>query len=130
MKRDMDLVRKLLIKIEEVYEPGTGEISVSRVIIDGYDVQTITEHLLLMEEAELLQSVKAKQYITGAIVVSIGNLTNKGYDTLEQFRSENVWNKTKEVVTEKGLPLVIDVFKEVASTVIASITEGAIKAMK
>lgn len=118
MKRDMDLVRKLLIKIEEVYEPGQKGISVSKVMIDGYDAQTVVEHLMLMKEADLLQSIDAKTYATGSTIVSIGNLTNKGYDTLEDFRNDTIWNKTKDVVKEKGLPMVIDVFKDVASTII------------
>lgn len=130
MKRDMDLVRKLLMKIEEVYEPGSGKISVSKVMIDGYDAQTVVEHLMLMKEADLLQSIDAKTYITGSTVVSIGNLTNKGYDTLEAFKNDTIWNKTKDVVKEKGLPIIIDVFKDIASSLISSATEGAIKALK
>lgn len=130
MKRDMDLVRKLLMKIEEVYEPGSGKISVSKVMIDGYDAQTVVEHLMLMKEADLLQSIDAKTYVTGSTVVSIGNLTNKGYDTLEAFKNDTIWNKTKDVVKEKGLPIVIDVFKDIASSLISAATEGAIKALK
>lgn len=126
----MDLVRKLLIKIEEVYEPGKSEISVSNLSIDGYDIKTINEHLLLMNDAELFQSLKAKTYVNGKTVISVGNLSNKGYDTLEEFRNDTVWNKTKEVVKEKGLPAVIDVFKDIASSVISSVTEGVIKSMK
>lgn len=126
----MDLVRKLLIKIEEVYEPGKPEISVSNLSIDGYDIKTINEHLLLMDDAGLFQSLKAKTYINGKAVISVGNLSNKGYDTLEEFRNDTVWNKTKEVVKEKGLPAVIDVFKAIASSVISSVTEGVIKSMK
>lgn len=130
MKRDMDVVRKLLMKIEEVYEPGQKRISVSELMIDGYDAQTVVEHLMLMRDAGLLQDIVAKTYVTGSTIVSVGNLTNKGYDTLEDFRNDTVWNKTKDVVKEKGLPMVIDVFKDVASTIISSITEGALKSMK
>lgn len=130
MKRDMDLIRKLLIKIEEVYEPGMVNINVKNVLIDGYDTNTIMEHLRLMDDAGLFQGIQAKQYVTGSTIVSIGNLTNKGYDTLEEFKNDTVWNQTKEIVAEKGLPLIIDVFKDVASAVIASITEGALKAIK
>ena len=126
----MDLVRKLLMKIEEVYEPGSGKISVSKVMIDGYDAQTVVEHLMLMKEADLLQSIDAKTYVTGSTVVSIGNLTNKGYDTLEAFKNDTIWNKTKDVVKEKGLPIVIDIFKDIASSLISAATEGAIKALK
>lgn len=46
MQRDMDLIRNLLIKIEEVYEPGAGSINFSKIRIDGYDDKVIVEHLL------------------------------------------------------------------------------------
>lgn len=130
MKRDMDLVRKLLFRIEETYIPGEKEIDISDLQIDGYDSKTISEHLTLMYDAGLLQDMRKKTYITGEMIFGVGNLTNKGYDTLEEFRSDTVWNKTKEVVQNQGLPVVLDVFKSVASTVISSITEGVIKSMK
>ena len=31
VKRDMDLIRNLLIKVEEVYEPGAGSINFSKI---------------------------------------------------------------------------------------------------
>ena len=122
MQRDMDLIRNLLIKIEEVYEPGAGSINFSKIRIDGYDDKVIVEHLLLMKEAGLIRNINAKQYVTGS------NLTNEGYDTLEKFRNDTVWNKTKEIARDKGLPMLIEIFNQVAGTVIAGITEGALRA--
>lgn len=129
MKRDMDLIRNLLIKVEEVYEPGAGSINFSKIRIDGYDDKVIAEHLLLMKEAGLIRNINAKQYVTGSTMLSIGNLTNEGYDTLEKFRNDTVWNKTKEIARDKGLPMLIDIFSQVASTVIAGITEGALRTL-
>lgn len=129
MKRDMDLIRNLLIKVEEVYEPGAGSIYFSKIRIDGYDDKVIAEHLLLMKEAGLIRNINAKQYVTGSTMLSIGNLTNEGYDTLEKFRNDTVWNKTKEIARDKGLPMLIDIFSQVASTVIAGITEGTLRTL-
>lgn len=129
VKRDMDLIRNLLIKVEEVYEPGAGSINFSKIRIDGYDDKVIAEHLLLMKEAGLIRNINAKQYVTGSTMLSIGNLTNEGYDTLEKFRNDTVWNKTKEIARDKGLPMLIDIFSQVASTVIAGITEGALRTL-
>lgn len=129
VKRDMDLIRNLLIKVEEVYEPGAGSIKFSKIRIDGYDDKVIAEHLLLMKEAGLIRNINAKQYVTGSTMLSIGNLTNEGYDTLEKFRNDTVWNKTKEIARDKGLPMLIDIFSQVASTVIAGITEGTLRTL-
>lgn len=129
VKRDMDLIRNLLIKVEEVYEPGAGSINFSKIRIDGYDDKVIAEHLLLMKEAGLIRNINVKQYVTGSTMLSIGNLTNEGYDTLEKFRNDTVWNKTKEIARDKGLPMLIDIFSQVASTVIAGITEGTLRTL-
>ena len=129
VKRDMDLIRNLLIKVEEVYEPGAGSINFSKIRIDGYDDKVIAEHLLLKKEAGLIRNINAKQYVTGSTMLSIGNLTNEGYDTLEKFRNDTVWNKTKEIARDKGLPMLIDIFSQVASTVIAGITEGTLRTL-
>lgn len=129
VKRDMDLIRNLLIKVEEVYEPGADSINFSKIRIDGYDDKVIAEHLLLMKEAGLIRNINAKQYVTGSTMLSIGNLTNEGYDTLEKFRNDTVWNKTKEIARDKGLPMLIDIFSQVASTVIAGITEGTLRTL-
>ena len=129
VKRDMDLIRNLLIKVQEVYEPGAGSINFSKIRIDGYDDKVIAEHLLLMKEAGLIRNINAKQYVTGSTMLSIGNLTNEGYDTLEKFRNDTVWNKTKEIARDKGLPMLIDIFSQVASTVIAGITEGTLRTL-
>lgn len=115
-------------KIEEVYEPGAGSINFSKIRIDGYDDKVIVEHLLLMKEAGLIRNINAKQYVTGSTILNIGNLTNEGYDTLEKFRNDTVWNKTKEIARDKGLPMLIEIFNQVAGTVIAGITEGALRA--
>ena len=118
VKRDMDLIRNLLIKVEEVYEPGAGSINFSKIRIDGYDDKVIAEHLLLMKEAGLIRNINAKQYVTGSTMLS-----------LEKFRNDTVWNKTKEIARDKGLPMLIDIFSQVASTVIAGITEGTLRTL-
>ena len=61
-------------------------------------------------------------------IFGVGSLTWDGCEFLDKIRSDTVWNKTKDVVKKKGLPLVLDVVKDVASAVISSMTEGAIRA--
>lgn len=42
MKRDMELMRRILFAIETEYQPGQGFLF--GVKIDGYDMLTIAEH--------------------------------------------------------------------------------------
>ena len=126
MKRDMELVRKIMFKIEYDY---TGTL-LRAPKIDGYDMVTVAEHCRLLHEYGFIDEYKPIG-ADGAPVITflVGNLTWEGYDFLEKIREETVWGKTKNVITEKGLPMILDVVKEVSTAIITSMTEGAIKAI-
>lgn len=125
MKRDMELIRKIMFKIESDY---AGE-SIWAPSIDGYDKITVAEHCKLLYDYGLLDNYKTIGADNGPIITFlVGNLTWEGYDFLEKIRQDTVWNKTKDLITQKGLPMALEVVKDVSSTIIASMTEGAIKA--
>ena len=126
MKRDMELVRKIMFKIEEDYS-GT---MIRALRIDGYDLVTVAEHCRMMTAHGLIDEYKP----IGAdghpvLTFLVGNLTWEGYDFLDKIRQDTVWNKTKDVITKQGLPMILDVIKEVSTAVITSMTEGAVKAI-
>ncbi|KXL53691.1 hypothetical protein CLNEO_09170 [Anaerotignum neopropionicum] len=130
MKRDMDLIRKILFKIEEEFP--AGQLLLHCINIEGYDMETVADHCQLMYESGLINDYRPTRGGKGASVLfySIGNLTNEGYDLLDKIREDTIWNNTKTTITEKGLPLVIDVIKDVSSTIISSMVEGVIKGVK
>ena len=43
----------------------------------------------------------------------VGALTWEGHDFLDNIRNESTWNNIKKIISDKGLPLIIDVIKEV-----------------
>ena len=126
MKRDMDLIRKILFFVEEHYEPGQGWVR--EVSIDGYDYQTIIEHILLAYQSGFLQDIKNVSSL-GGTAYWVGNLSNEGYDFLDKIRSDTVWNRTKETITEKGLPMVASTIKTIATAFITASTEGIVNAI-
>lgn len=126
MKRDMELIRKIMFKIEEDYS-GT---LIRALPIEGYDLVTVAEHCRLMMEYGLIDEYKP----IGAdghpvLTFLVGNLTWEGYDFLDKVRQDTVWNKTKDVITKKGLPMIFDVVKQISSTIITAMTEEAIKSI-
>ncbi len=121
MKRDMELVRKILFYVEENYKPG--QVWLRQVDIDGYDEDTITEHVLLAYESGFFQDINEVSTL-GARAYWVGNLSNEGYDFLDRIRSDTVWNKTKTVITEKGLPMITGTVKTIASAFITAAAEG------
>ena len=128
MIRNMDLCRELLLQIEETdyLKPEKCE----KIQSKGYSLDEIIYHCRLIHQHGLIKECE----INGAMgIVStfiVGEVTWEGHVFLEKIRQDTVRNKTKEVYTQKGLPMILDVVKEVSATVIASMTEGAIKALK
>lgn len=104
MKRDMDLVREILLKME-------ADNSVE--YITGYSTEQVEHHVHLMVEAGLLK---------GAPITAVGDryqralalgMTWQGHDFLDAARSETIWERAKRAITAQGGGLAIDVLKAV-----------------
>ena len=125
MKRDMELVRKILFAIEEQY--------VDRIIynldIEGHTMAEIAYHCKILHEAGLVSDYGSKNADDHIYIFAVSSLTWDGCDYLDKVRQDTVWNKTKDVITKQGLPMILDVVKDVSTAVITSMTEGAVKAI-
>lgn len=120
MKRDMDLVRKILLEIEKQYV----STALYNLEIDGYDKETIAYHCKIIYEAGLISDYNA-QYASDSIHdFGVGPLTWEGHDHLDKVRNNSIWEKTKEVITKKGLPLIFDTIKTVSTAIITATVEG------
>ena len=120
MKRDMDLVRKILLKIEE----EQNEFPLMNIEIDGYDMATVNYHCKLLYEAGLISGYKASTSMSGLDGFMVDSLTWEGNDFLDKIRDNSIWHKTKDAITKKGLPLIIDTIKTVANAFITAAAEG------
>lgn len=112
MKRDMELVRKILFNLEDDEETFRWK----PIIIDGFEVNTIAHHLKIMDEANLIE---AKQTVStkDRHIWMAKDLTWNGHEFLDSIRNDKVWNKTKKAIKSKGFELgnvPIDILKECA----------------
>jgi len=121
MKRDMELMRKILFTIEEEYKPGDGYIFGLK--IEGYDKPTIAEHCDFLHQQGLVKTYKANYADNGIFAFSVGNITNHGYDYLELIRNDDVWEKTKTEIEEKKLPKTIEWFAKIAGIFTGSVVK-------
>ena len=128
MKRNMELVRSILFALEETSPFET----ILNLEIIGYDIQEIAYHCEMMYDAGLI-----KEYIgstcdgaNGVVCFRVRDLTWEGHDFLDKIRSDTVWKKVKSTIKKKGLPMILDTIKTIATTIISSMTEGAIKGLK
>ena len=126
MKRDMELIRKILFAIEEQYE----DTALYNLEIEGHSMAEVAFHCKLLHEAAFVSDYSAKHGDNHIYMFGVGALTWEGCDFLDKIRQDTVWNKTKDTIIQKGLPMILDVIKDVASAVVASMTEGAIKALR
>ncbi|MBY3122632.1 DUF2513 domain-containing protein [Rhizobium laguerreae] len=110
MKRDMDLVRDLLLQIEEFDQGFGGDVEIE---VGDHEPQVIAEHLRLLLEARLIEgdAVPDDQYALDHIVPT--RLTWSGHDFLDSVRDPEIWRKTKEgALSAKGFTL--DLLRDLA----------------
>jgi Hypothetical protein (DUF2513) len=99
MKRDMDLIRTILLKIEvdpsfDSLEASAKSItSAARLGITGYNDAEVSYHLAQLVDAELLVG-NTKMASRGLVIVS--KLSWQGHEFLDAVRDPDVWRKTKE----------------------------------
>ena len=120
MQRDMDFIRKILFYVEENYVAGGPEIP---VYIDGYSDNVIYEHCILMRNDGLIGRILNTSTLESRSC-NVGNLTSEGFDLLDKIRADTVWNKTKLIISEKGLPLITGTIKTISTAIIAAAAEG------
>lgn len=125
MKRDMDLIRKIMLRIEEEYI----STAIFNLQVEGYSAEQVATHCKMLYEAGLLSDYKAQYASDELYMFGVGNLTWDGYDYLEKVRDDSVWKKIKDTAKEHGVPLLIDTVKQISSAIISAMTEGAIKAI-
>ena len=111
MKRDIDLVRKLLIYLEE--KPDDKIVKAEDVKIDAYDENDIVYHFILMDQAGLISCERQCSSSTPDRVINIYpfSLTWDGHEFLEASRNESTWNNAKSIVLSKSGSLSLDVLR-------------------
>lgn len=125
MKRDMDLVRLILLKIEKDYV----STALYNIEIDGYDKETVAYHCKILYEAGFISDYSARYADNELYIFAVGSLTWEGNDFLDKIRDDSTWHKTKEEIKKKGLPLVVDTIKTISTAFISGAAEGVASAI-
>lgn len=120
MNRDMELVRLILLKIEEEYRSTT----IYNLKISGYDMETVAYHCKILKEAGLISDYVAQYADNSLWRFGIGSLTWEGHDFLDKIRDNSQWKKVKDVIAQKGLPLVIETIKTISAAFLTATAEG------
>ena len=92
MKRDMDLVRSILLDIEE-NDIFCEEMYLPK--IPPYSLEEIAYHVEIMQDAELIHA--NVQWVRPAPWIYLHRMAWKGHEFLDAARKESVWNQAKEM---------------------------------
>lgn len=106
MNRDMELVRKILLAVEESDEARRRGI---RPTIDGYEDNVIQAHVGLLWRRGLLEALDGSSRDGESYIIT--GLTWEGYDFIEAARNETVWRKAMKAVTENGGGITLEIMK-------------------
>lgn len=102
MKRNMDLVRDLLL----AFEAKTDAVGVhaADVRIDGYTEDQIVLHLNIMAEAGLLvcEPIRSSTNPDRIIKTFVFDLSWEGHEFLDTIRDPAIWKGTKSTLKRVG----------------------------
>jgi hypothetical protein len=108
MKRDLDLIRLILIELE-----GEEEVSLS-----DYTKEQIDYHKALVKEAGFADGVIKFSSMDNSNIPALAilnRLTWEGHEFLDKAKNEKTWNKAKSIIKSKGGSLSMEAIKIVMS---------------
>lgn len=119
MKRNWDIVRKILLAVEALPDEGS-QFNSGELI--GHDNEIVAYQMRLLLEAKLIEG--GCRNMTGPAWCYAIRLTWAGHEFLDNIRRDSVWNDIKNNAREKGVDLSLDVIKDTAKAIVIAIMGG------
>src|SRR5262249_54163060 len=103
MKRDMDLIRQILLAVEDRQETEIPFF----VEVAGYSDEQMSYHIRILGEAGLLKAVELGRW-------EAQSLTWAGHDWIDATRNDSTWHKVKATARDRGVSLTFELTKQLA----------------
>lgn len=121
MKRDLDLLRKILSAVENAnefyYYNGIPHLASD---IDCPDLNLVSFHVSLLVDNNYIEVLNISCCDIDYDDYMIKRLTADGCDYLDNIRNDTIWNKTKEAISNVGGTCALDIVKSIAGKIILS----------
>lgn len=114
MKRDMDLVREILILVSESSDSVDFDVFVN----ERYDRNFVIYTIEIMKEAGLINANVIKAYGGDYISATINSLTWAGNDFLDNIKNNKVWEEVKKTLAKTCKSASINVVKKLAEKIV------------
>lgn len=123
MKFNPDCVRDILIHIESFEYGSAHTIGEIRSELPSYSYEELDYHCLHLYDAGFIQANIRRLDLPQVSIVF--DLTYQGHQFLNEIRSDNVWNKTKETAKSIG-SFSINTLSTIATEVITSLAQKSL----
>lgn len=100
MKRDWDVVRKVLLAVEDLPDRKSA---ITEQDVDGIDSDDVYHHALILIEAGYVVGHEGVKQ--GGKSVFLQRLTWAGHELLDAIRQQSKWNNIKRYAREQGIEL-------------------------
>ena len=122
MKRDIDLVRSILIYVEN----AADEVDAREMATERWPIETVAYHVRLMAHHGLVDVSRDARGMNGnTIELTVAGITWDGQDYLDSIREPKVWGRVKEALAGTVGSTTLDVVRQTASMVaLAMVREG------
>ena len=108
MKRNFDLIKKILLKFEEL----PLNHNENEIIVDGFSKDEVIYNVFLLAEANLVEIQDASSFDGKDFLPE--RLTWEGHEFLDNIRNENIWNNIKTFISSKGGDIAFSVLRSLA----------------
>lgn len=120
VKRDMDLIREILFKIED-----KNDLVLRVIELPERDYETVSRYIEMLYDNGFIDGDKRRDYSQSFSEILVKDLSWDGHDLLDLIRSQDVWDKTKQGVIDAksfSLDLLKSLAKGYAKTKIEEVT--------
>jgi hypothetical protein len=107
MKRDHDLIRRMVLAIEDAPSGWAPDLSV-----EGYTPAQVGYHAYLLVDGGLARGVDVSTHGSQGPEALITSLTWAGHDFADAARDDTRWKSAMRTVAEKGGIVTFDVLKQ------------------
>ena len=113
MKRDLDLVRQILLQIEALPAGPPAQYRMSEI-----EDPVLLAHFELVLASGLVNGKISRSQSSRGDVISISGLTWQGHEWIETVRQDSVWNETTSTLLESGGALTYELTRAVAERIL------------
>lgn len=123
MKRDLDLVRSILIYVEKAED----EVDAEDLVTDGWPFETVAYHIRLMAHHGFVDLSDDTRDMNGEMLsLTVSGLTWDGQDYLDAIRDPKVWAKVKKTVKETVGSTTFEVVRQTGALVAMSMVKASL----